>query len=474
MADNGPARAGINLSNVFSLGPISIRGDADPDTVDLTLGWRPLEAAADREGVDLFDALTWRHRLTPSLIGRATEMHALLAWAEDGCGGISVRLMSGPAGIGKTRLAAEAATALIGRGWTAGFLARAQDRAEHIRVEGRGLFMILDYPEERRALVDRLLDRLSDRAPTPEQTIRILLVSRKGPEAWEETAERLGSLFSRQEIATPAPLSDDDALDVLTEAATRFAVLTEARVPDLSAARAWLATAPTHRRPLYAAASGVRAVAAESARFDYGAADLMRWLAGREIARVRRISRLAGLGRTDLERLLALALATPEGLGKSELRRLGSLGVAEKADTALLNTVADTPWWQRPTAGGAPRLLRLEPDQPAAAFLEAALLADPDPRLPDWLAVPAEGAGGEFGKILARLAFDLATLDPEASRAAEQAALEMLDRTPALAETLRPVAMDLATAFSARFAAAVATRLLATATEPAERAPLLL
>ncbi|MEM6942816.1 MAG: AAA family ATPase, partial [Pseudomonadota bacterium] len=377
----------IIFENVFALGSIVV--GQTPPVADLTLTWAPLRRARTGDDIGLFDALTWRHRLTETLVGRDAEMTALLDWAEDGLGGISVRLMSGPAGAGKTRLAAEAATALKTRQWTAGFLPQSQDHAELVRATGRGLFMILDYPEERRPLVDRLLDGISDRPGDPERPVRILLVSRRSARSWGTMAARLGHLFSRQEIATPDALSAEAALEVLTEAAVRFAALTDATIPDLAAAPAWLGADSVRRRPLYAAASGVRAVATESPAFDYGAADLMRWLAERELLRVRRISTVVGLEETELERLLAMALFVPQGLGRAEIRELAALELSETSATALASAVAKTPWWLPLANGGPPRLARLEPDQPAAAFLEAALLADPDPLLPRWMAVPA-------------------------------------------------------------------------------------
>ncbi|MEM6943263.1 MAG: hypothetical protein AAF565_05860, partial [Pseudomonadota bacterium] len=460
----------VSLRDVVILGSLHVSGVVP---VDVTLDWRPLGDVVRDGGPDLFAALTWKHGLN-DLIGRAPEMAALIGWAQDGDTGVSVRLMSGPAGVGKTRLAAEAAERLRGLGWTAGFLAREVRKARAFHAPGAGLFLILDYPEERRDVVDEILETLSDRSGAEGKPVRILLVSRKPAEEWEDTAALLGTLFSRQEIARPAPLPLAAASQVLTEAATRFAGLTGESLPDLGAAEAWLARAEIHRRPLFAAASGIRAVVTGSPAFDYGAADLMRDLARRERVRVEGISTRAGLGRHGLARLLALGILSRDGLDEDDLRALGAGDIAPLAGTALVDALRTTPWMTRPDGAGryAPaRLERLEPDQPAAAFFADVLL--PETRLPDWLAVPAEGAGGEFGKILARLAFDLATLDPGASRAAEQAALEMLDRTPALAETLRPVATALATAFSARFAAAIATRLLATATEPADRAPLL-
>lgn len=79
---------------------------------------------------------------------------------------------------------------------------------------------------------------------------------------------------------------------------------------------------------------------------------------------------------------------------------------------ALLNAVAQTPWWEQ-TPTGSRRVARLEPDRPAEAFQDLALRDGPSPRLPDWLhAASAEGAAG-LGRVLSRLVWDLLDVSVE-------------------------------------------------------------
>jgi hypothetical protein len=88
--------------------------------------------------------LAWQTRLAP-LAGRDTAKLSLLDWARQGRRK-RIRLLSGPGGVGKSRLAAEVAEALRKEGWTAGFI----NPKEPIVVPLRraGLFLIVDDPEE--------------------------------------------------------------------------------------------------------------------------------------------------------------------------------------------------------------------------------------------------------------------------------------------------------------------------------------
>ena len=69
-----------------------------------SLPWRDLPAEPD-----VFRLLSWRTRLVRRLIGRDTERAALLDWARQASNQPAVRLLTGPGGSGKSRLAAEVA-----------------------------------------------------------------------------------------------------------------------------------------------------------------------------------------------------------------------------------------------------------------------------------------------------------------------------------------------------------------------------
>ncbi|MCB1058097.1 MAG: hypothetical protein KDD11_21570, partial [Acidobacteria bacterium] len=106
-------------------------------------------------GTDPLVWLEWRSQLVPKLIGRAGEYGELRRWAEGGEAGVRMRLVHGPGGTGKTRLAAELARELVTRQWAAGF-SDLEAGFEFERGEN-GTLVLVDYPEERRPRVRELL-----------------------------------------------------------------------------------------------------------------------------------------------------------------------------------------------------------------------------------------------------------------------------------------------------------------------------
>ncbi|MEO0361629.1 MAG: tetratricopeptide repeat protein, partial [Pseudomonadota bacterium] len=446
-----------------------------------TLPWEETKSIVAGGAPSLFDALTWKRRLT-GFTGRDAERDATLAWARGGGDAeagfeISARLIAGPGGSGKTRLAAEAIERLRAEGWTAGFLETGARSGRAIDGSGRaGLLLVIDYPEERpEEVTDDLFAGLvdHDRAPIP---IRILLLSRRGFDAWSKYAEDLGHRFGRQELAVPGPLDPEAAERVVRDAAEGLAALTGGAPPPLDGAAAWLAHAPLHRLPLFAAAAGLHAATAPGAAFELGGAALMKDLAKRERNRARKISERAGLGQKTLERLLALATLSAEGLDQGTIAALHGLEIAPEVSAQILeDRVKATPWWRRAAAGVPGRLARLEPDRPAAAFAALALELGGDPPSPlaDWLGPPAEASGAEFGPVLSRLAYDMSMLPGPESAALEAAALAMLRARPERAALFTELSFREATSFSAGFAAEV-TKLLLDAEEAPERRAMLL
>jgi hypothetical protein len=92
----------------------------------------------------IFDLLSWKSRLSPSLIGREQHQQDLLSWATSGPD-LRIRLLTGPGGAGKTRLAAEIAESLRKEGWHAGFTPIEAAKARPL--SDKGLLLIIDYPE---------------------------------------------------------------------------------------------------------------------------------------------------------------------------------------------------------------------------------------------------------------------------------------------------------------------------------------
>jgi hypothetical protein len=137
-AEAGPA--GVILDHVWVGAGIHIHtGVSAEEAREPFLPWRELPDGPDA----VFALLSWRARLAP-LVGREKDKDTLLQWARQGRNAC-IRLLTGPGGVGKSRLAAEASEALRADGWTAGFI-RPNDPIV-VPLRRAGLFLVVDYPK---------------------------------------------------------------------------------------------------------------------------------------------------------------------------------------------------------------------------------------------------------------------------------------------------------------------------------------
>jgi hypothetical protein len=265
-----------------------------------------------------------------------------------------------------------------------------------------GLFLILDYPEEKPDQTKDLLRGLAERKTLP-YPLRVLFVSRRSFAEWEQETLLLEGRLGRQEIAAASPLSVDDGVKLIEEAARRFAALAQKSPPDFREARRWLEASSRQRLPLYATAAAIHAVSSPKDVFGLGEAGLLKDLALREIRRVREPSKAYGLGEEGLERLLALGVLA-DGLSESAVNALVQAGVCNGAKSGVVGALSRSPWWKNG------RLIHLEPDAPAAAFLDIALFGHRFPKgqdaLSDWMFVALEENAATFGNRLGRILCD--------------------------------------------------------------------
>lgn len=384
-------------------------------------------------------------------------MQQILAWAETPSRIPTARLVTGEGGAGKTRLAATAANLLRERGWTAGFVKPAAP-VEFTVARGRGLLLILDYPEENLAFTRALLQKLAEHKTAP-YPVRLVLLSRRDFGHWESEALILEGRFGRQAIATPKGLSVEDAADMIVEAAENFARHAKLPLPALNGLRAWLEATDKHRMPLFAAAAAIHAVLAPEEAFGIGGAAIVCDLADRERLRVRKVSRGLGLGEATLGRLLALGILA-DGLDQSVIEKLWVAGIGDGLPKhSILSALSNTPWWQDG------RLMRLQPDRPAAAFLDRELfdsrVPQGDIRLSDWLAVTLSEAPIGFGTRLGRILFDLDEINPsrQGAHPLEGQLHRMLAEDPSRARAFASVISEDVPFAALGFAAEVAIRL---------------
>src|SRR5262245_40013683 len=118
-------------------------------------------------------------------VGRDSELSSIAAWL-DRSAPISVRTLTGQAGLGKTRLAIEATNLALG--WTTGFVTSNELR-RFVESDSLGrwdwdkpTFVVVDYAEQKAEALSRwisdLSDRLADAQHLPQAKLRILILER--------------------------------------------------------------------------------------------------------------------------------------------------------------------------------------------------------------------------------------------------------------------------------------------------------
>lgn len=120
--------------------------------------------------------------------GQETLMQSLHEWCETDSSIVSVRLLTGRGGSGKTRAAGELCSRIRRFSWLAGLLrseVRGDLLAELIQLQIPRL-LVLDYAEDRTGFVLDLIDRLGDSGALQVAKVRLLLLARSAGEWWYE------------------------------------------------------------------------------------------------------------------------------------------------------------------------------------------------------------------------------------------------------------------------------------------------
>jgi hypothetical protein len=325
----------------------------------------------------VFTLLSWHARLAP-LAGREKDKETLLQWARQGRKA-RIRLLSGPGGVGKSRLAAEVAEALRAAGWTAGFI-RPNDPIV-VPLRRAGLFLIVDYPEEHPDEVRTLLREIASRE-LRDVPVRLLILSRQGGGRWFDLAEsaHAGALMDAQAIGLSGLEAEPETL--FSQALCRLARHYRRPTPEISAQTVsrWIAVNPgLHGLPLFLAAAAVHAFSNPDSALGFSGVFVVQALADREQARLDNAGRAAGLGARGASRIVALA-TVPGAIDAALLRELAdpALEIGLPAPHHVVDAVRSLYVW-RGDHVAAP-----EPDIVAAALLLKTFSERPD-KAPEWL-----------------------------------------------------------------------------------------
>ncbi|WP_199421588.1 TIR domain-containing protein [Actinotalea solisilvae] len=171
-------------------------------------------------------ALLRPDRAVPALVGRETELARLEEWCRRG-DEFDVRLMSGGAGQGKSRLARELAGRLEADGWRTAFVPPERDgRAVVIELPPEPTLLVVDYAETRTSQLAALFDAFLEHGV--EGTVRMLLLARTAGDWWTTLLARdpdVSDLVSDATVQPLLPLTDDRAtvVGLFTTACEQFA-----------------------------------------------------------------------------------------------------------------------------------------------------------------------------------------------------------------------------------------------------------
>ncbi len=391
----------VKIDSLISIGPSAevavfhLGGQQSGDPGKLVVPWRDVQKNPDPSAL-----LSWHTRIS-KFSGREKEIAELKEWAYSEQA-VSIKFIVGDGGTGKSRLAAEFATMLQKKSWSAGYLDLRKPQS--FSMTKAGTLLIIDYPEEERKNVSEFLHDLS--TIDKKNRLRVLFLTRQDIEPWRELIydAKAGDLLDTYPLHLKRlePLSAHQLYTSALVEASKSCGTTAVGLSE-EALTAWLALAPENQRALFILAAAIyNATNPEDNIIKYTGKQVVESLCERELIRLRNIAEKNGLeDKYSIARILALSAfkdtLTTEDINAFDKETITLLSFPPKTKVPKLLQDAGL------IAEGI--VLTPKPDIFASAFVSM-VLGENTEKAPEiiWLGIQSDIVGGL--ERLARLSYD--------------------------------------------------------------------
>jgi hypothetical protein len=337
-------------ANIDGANNIIVQIEGDRNTVNLRgFAHLTLTRYLTRRHIDGDADLLSPYARSIPLIGREREMAELRTWLLS-AKPISVRVLTGRAGAGKTRLALELCEAMLQEEWDAGFVESGElvrfRNQQNLATWGwqRPTLVVMDYAAVHAEHLSDWLKELSNNPGKPDKPLRLLLLERHANtgSGWWQTAFGRGGWGAKavQKLLDPAeplpvlPLTDSGIRrEILCQVLGKKAA--DARPPEEGADPGFDSTLrglSWGGEPLFLMMAGVMAADRNMGQvLSLGRTDLAFALAERELNRIAEIAKASGID-PDFLPVMAGYVTLCRGLEPATIQRAIE---AEKAALGL-------------------------------------------------------------------------------------------------------------------------------------------
>lgn len=248
--------ADIKYGPSFSLFSVTYQGKGkdnqginDVNHANLSIPWH-----LPQQTPTVLSLLTWNCAIS-NFRGRETQLSSLGEWIEQE-NPVSVRLITGQGGSGKSRLGAEFASLLkIKEDWATGFIDLADDIS--YEVDSDKILFLIESPELHKKPLSKLLKHLAklDQYHVDKPwKIRVLLLTRSTLSEWRNflVEEEVFNIIDTRQIELKG-IDDESAYELYNSASEKASELLDKVVPPLSkeAISEWISLSSENKIPMF-------------------------------------------------------------------------------------------------------------------------------------------------------------------------------------------------------------------------------